>query len=321
MSKTSLNGRATGDANTREARLRVAVAAAMPLSGLVVLFAFRDSWQPWQRLAGATLGMLCLIKAAVFFRESRTKFSAVGKWIFFTCWPGVDPSPFGLGCSRVRKDAGDGSQTLADSATCSDSLKLMGRGAMVMLIGLAMVVAVAFGASRESDWIGWVGIAALFVTLHLGFANVLTGAVRLNGWPVRRLFENPFQSRSLGDFWGRRWNLAFVEMDRMLFMRPLRRVLGARGAILGVFVISGFLHEMAISYPVQAGWGGPMAYFVLQGVLVLFESRYLKRWPVAALRVWAWFWIFAPLPLLFHAPFRERLIVPLFRNLNHWIFP
>jgi alginate O-acetyltransferase complex protein AlgI len=54
----------------------------------------------------------------------------------------------------------------------------------------------------------------------------------------------------------------------------------------------------------------PLAYFALQGILTLFESKLnLPKW---AGRIWTWFWILAPLPLLFHDAFRFAFVVPLF---------
>jgi alginate O-acetyltransferase complex protein AlgI len=161
-------------------------------------------------------------------------------------------------------------------------------------------------------------VAVCLLTVHSGFAQVLTGLFRAAGWPVGKLFDRPFLSRSLADFWSRRWNLAFVEMGRTLFLRPLYRWCGATGAVLGVFLISGLLHEFALSYPVAAGWGGPLAYFLLHGGLVLAEGWWLhpEGWPAAAARLWTAAWVLAPLPWLFHQPFRCELIVPLFRSLQ-----
>jgi hypothetical protein len=106
-------------------------------------------------------------------------------------------------------------------------------------------------------------------------------------------------------------------MDRLLFVPLLRRV-GPMGSLIGVFVISGLLHELAISFPAGAGWGLPSCYFLLQGVLVTLERHLLRpqRWPGALARMWAWSWLLVPLPLLFHTPFRQALVVPLFHRLH-----
>jgi alginate O-acetyltransferase complex protein AlgI len=147
---------------------------------------------------------------------------------------------------------------------------------------------------------------------NFGISNVLTSLMWIAGYRVQPLFDDPLRSLSVRDFWTHRWNRAFVEMDRRMFLRPLTRLFGLRGAVLGVFLISGLLHEMAISYPAGAGWGGPFAYFALQGLFVLTE----KRWRLRG-RIWTWCAILVPLPALFHQPFRDRLIHPLFLWLHN----
>jgi hypothetical protein len=104
---------------------------------------------------------------------------------------------------------------------------------------------------------------------------------------------------------------AFVEMDQIFFLPSLRRWLGKRGAILGVFLVSGLLHEFAISYPAKAGWGGPLIYFAIQAILLFVEKRYRIKgslWTLTAILV--------PLPILFHSPFREACVWPLLENLS-----
>src|SRR5262249_30351983 len=128
----------------------------------------------------------------------------------------------------------------------------------------------------------------------------------------------PLKSSSLREFWSRRWNLAFVEMNRLLFLAPLNRRLGARAGRFAVFVISGLLHELAISYPCLSAWGGPLLYFVLQGTAYLAEPRVLraKRAKGILKRLWVLGVIVVPVPLLFTAPFRDALVVPLFQTLR-----
>ena len=102
-------------------------------------------------------------------------------------------------------------------------------------------------------------------------------------------------------------------MDRILFLPPLRWWLKPRVAAFGVFLISGVLHEMAISYPAGSGFGLPMAYFGIHATAVYAERAVLKlkTWPVAAARTWTIALVFLPLPLLFHHAFRTQLVLPL----------
>jgi alginate O-acetyltransferase complex protein AlgI len=122
---------------------------------------------------------------------------------------------------------------------------------------------------------------------------------------VKPLFESPLRSSSLSNFWSQRWNRPFVELNKIFFMPWLVRRLGMRGAIFVIFLVSGLLHEMAISYPAGAGWGMPLGYFALQGVMVLLERKVPFKGPI-----WVALVVLVPIPILFHAAFRETIILP-----------
>jgi alginate O-acetyltransferase complex protein AlgI len=144
--------------------------------------------------------------------------------------------------------------------------------------------------------------------------NLLAGAWRLRGVACEALFRAPLRSQNLGEFWARRWNLAFSQMTAIAVYRPLAHRLGRGPALMAGFGLSGILHEMAISVPVRAGFGLPLAYFMLHGGLVLIERKLARvghplcGWPG---RAWAIFWVVAPLPILFHRPFLAGVVWPL----------
>ncbi len=130
------------------------------------------------------------------------------------------------------------------------------------MAGAALLVAVAWNLPKLTfDAATWLTLAALLFIVHFGLGAMLPWAIRQLGFAVGPLFRAPERAESLADFWSRRWNLPFVEMDRLLFLRPLRKRLGARGALLSVFVVSGILHELGISYPALSVWGGPYCIF------------------------------------------------------------
>jgi alginate O-acetyltransferase complex protein AlgI len=99
----------------------------------------------------------------------------------------------------------------------------------------------------------------------------------------------------------------------LLFV-PAARRLGATSATLIVFAFSGLVHEMLISVPAGGGYGGPLFYFLLQGSLVLAESchplRALLRQNRLYGRLWTAVVVIVPLPLLFHLPFQQRVVLP-----------
>jgi hypothetical protein len=78
------------------------------------------------------------------------------------------------------------------------------------------------------------------------------------------------------------------------------------------------VHDLIISLPARGGFGLPTLYFLLQGAGVLIEKspfgrRHLRG---SAGRVFAIALAVLPLPLLFHAPFIIRVIVPFMRAIG-----
>jgi hypothetical protein len=96
--------------------------------------------------------------------------------------------------------------------------------------------------------------------------------------------------------------------------RPLASRIGRGSALAAAFAFSGLLHEMALSAPVRAGFGLPLLYFLLHGGLVGVERALaraglpLQGWTG---RLWAGFWLVAPLPLLLHPAFVSGVLWPL----------
>jgi hypothetical protein len=285
-------------------QVRGLLAWTPPLLVVLTALGCGTGWSAPVRLAATTLALYASLKATTILRQAPGELlraSPAGRLAYLTVWPGMSLAPF-----------------QARGSSHPDGGRWLRQGLIRMAIGGLAMLALSRWAPQLSDGLlGWAGIGALLLTVHLGYADVLSGLLRRAGFPVRRLFDNPLASRSLTEFWSRRWNLAFVEMDRLLVV-PLLRRLGPATSLIGVFVISGLLHELAISFPAGAGWGLPSCYFLLQGVLVTLERHLLhpQQWPDTPARMWTWSWLLVPLPLLFHTPFRQALVVPLFRQLH-----
>jgi alginate O-acetyltransferase complex protein AlgI len=159
-------------------------------------------------------------------------------------------------------------------------------------------------------------LPGLSLILHFGVFNLLAGAWRLAGVDCRALFRAPLASKSLAEFWARRWNLGFTEMTSLAIFRPLKRLLGDRGAAFASFLFSGLLHELAISVPVKAGFGLPLLYFALHAFATTIERRLERAGGLFAERpwlgrLWTMTWLLVPLPLLFHPPFLRGCFWPL----------
>lgn len=294
----------------RSERARKLASRAIPFASLLGLAMVGAFYSPSERLLLSTLLLLGLVKCAAALRRPRGElrlFSKLGLALHFAAWPGVDLAPF-----RRR-----GVLEQSEEQQKQDARGLF-RGVACLVLGIAMLAALAwFEPSLDASFAGWATIFALLCAVHLGVGEMLPWIVHAIGFDVAPMFLAPLASTSLSDFWSRRWNRAFVEMDRILFLRPLRRRLGARGALFAVFVLSGVFHEAAISYPAGAGWGGPLLYFVLHGLLVTLAEPRIKS--AGAQRILTWAALLLPLPLLFHAPFREHLILPLLAILSRLI--
>ncbi|MBI1756196.1 MAG: membrane bound O-acyl transferase family-domain-containing protein [Fimbriimonas ginsengisoli] len=271
---------------------------ALVLAGIGLL-TIQASASPGWKLLCASLLFLYLMKGVVLLAlpaAAVRRTPALPYLAFFTVWPGM---------------AIEGLQERR-AATPSD-VQGFGRGLTRFFLGIGLVLIDALLVNRiPALAAAWICVGGLLLAIHLGFSEVLTCLIRLAGRPVDPLFLQPGKSISLEDFWSRRWNRPFVEMDRRLFLRPLMRMLGRGGAMVAVFLISGLLHEMAISYPVGDGWGLPSGYFLLQAAAMLAQNKLRIRSPL-----WTWGFVLIPLPILFHPPFLLGLPLELVRLL-HW---
>src|SRR5713226_852320 len=140
------------------------------------------------------------------------------------------------------------------------------------LVGAALFWGVArLAASASLLAAGWIGLFGLIFLLHFGSFHLFSLAWRSVGIQARPIMDSPIRAASLSELWGRRWNLAFHVLARDLVVGVARHRFGAAGATLLAFVASGLLHDLVISVPARGGYGLPTAYFLLQGIGLLFE--------------------------------------------------
>ena len=161
---------------------------------------------------------------------------------------------------------------------------------------------------------GWIGMLGMILLLHFGSFEIVALCWRSLGVDAVPIMSDPLRSRSLSDFWGKRWNLGFRQLSHDLIFRPLHRILGAGLAGFLVFVSSGLIHDLVISVPARGGYGLPTIYFAIQGLGVAVERaafgrklglrRNLRGWLFMAVL------IVGPVFLLYHPPFVLRVIIP-----------
>jgi hypothetical protein len=237
----------------------------------------------------------------------RTALDGAPRWRhagYLLAWPGLD-------AAALMYAAPDQPPVLRDCV----------RGVRNFLIGVTLFFGVArFVADRNLYVAGCVGMAGVVLVLHFGLFHILSWAWRRSGVDARPLMNAPVVSTSLGEFWGRRWNTAFRDFTHRFLFRPLTRLLGVRAGIAGGFVFSGLIHELVVSVPAGGGYGGPTAFFVVQGLGIFVErsklgaeiglGRGMRGWLLAMLL------LVIPAPLLFHRPFVERIVVPFMQSMG-----
>lgn len=219
-------------------------------------------------------------------------------------WPGMDANAF-----LVRR------------AVNSAALHDWAGAITTTLAGVGLLWLAATGArATEPLLTGWLGMIGVVLLLHFGFFRLLALAWQTAGRDVKPLMRAPLLATSLADFWGNRWNTAFNALAHDLAFRPLVRRAGVVGATLGVFLISGVIHDLVISLPARGGYGLPTAYFCVQGLAVLFERSRAGR----AIRLGrggrGWLFVIiataAPAFWLFHPAFIHNVILPMLQTIG-----
>ncbi len=256
-------------------------AALVLAGGLILLMAgLFAPVQGWLHMWLSCGGLYLLAKAAVLPERDRLAFVLL--------WPGLDARAF------LRPAV--------------EAIPLKKRGTINLLAGacLIWVVARAIPHPFAATWVAMVGF---ILTLHCGIFTLLAAVWRRLGRDVMPLMEAPLLTASVTEFWGRRWNHAFRDVAHALLFKPVSRRFGALAGVWAVFLASGLVHELVVSVPAGAGYGGPTLYFLIQALALSLERGcpLKQRW-IWRLRALAF--LLLPLPLLFPRPFVMNVCHP-----------
>lgn len=237
---------------------------------------------PLARMIVIIVAIFIVMKIAVL-AVSPARLRPVHAFAFFL-WPGMRPSTF-----AVRRDR-------------RIDLRSLGRGLMNVAIGVALFLLARFVAASSVIAGVVLALVAFSLALHFGLFSIVTAFWRFAGFKAEDLFIQPWRSRSLAEFWSRRWNVGFSDMIALVIHRPIAARYGRTAGIIASFLGSAVLHELAISVPAAGGYGLPSLYFALHGALVAMNARGRAVTLVALL---------APVPLVFHPPFVRAIVIPL----------
>lgn len=226
-------------------------------------------------------------------------------FFFLFLWPGMDAQAFLFG--KTSEDR--------------PRLKDWGRACLkTALGGILFWMVPRLISTADPLLLGWVAMVGLIFLLHFGGFELLSLFWQGRGIQAEPLMEAPVFSRSLSEFWGKRWNRGFRQLGHRFVFQPLRPSLGTAMAGFAVFLVSGLIHDLVIAVPARGGYGLPTSYFIFQGLGVTLErsrwgkkvglDRGIRGWLMMAL------WTAGPAYFLFPPPFVREIILPMMSALG-----
>ncbi len=245
------------------------------------------------------------------------------KWM--TWWTAHDQVPASVGRSLAYLLAWPGmdADTFLDARVQPDRpmLKEWLWATTKNALGIVLLWIIARRIPAEQSLLrGWIGLFGLIFLLHFGSFHLISLFWRTNGISAAPIMSSPILSKTLSEFWGKRWNLGFRQLAHEFIFTPLQKHTGASVAGLLVFVVSGLIHDLVISVPARGGYGLPTGYFIVQGLGVMFErsapARRMGLQTGLPARIFTLLVTAAPAFWLFHPPFVHRVIIPFMQAIH-----
>jgi hypothetical protein len=269
-------------------------------------FAFRKVVPAWEFMWALAVSIFAGLKWLTWWKARKQVRHALWRSAaYLLAWPGMDAHSF-LDSERHAHGPAVRAWLWAIVETAA--------GAIFLWV-VARMIPESNGLLR-----GWTGMLGLILLLHFGSFQILAFTWQSLGVAATPIMAAPLRSHSLGEFWGRRWNLGFRQLSHELIFRPLHGVLGVGGAGFLVFVISGLLHDLVISVPARGGFGLPTIYFVVQGAGVAIERSRAGQHLGLGRGVSGWIFMAvitaAPAFCLFHPPFVRSVILPFMKAIG-----
>jgi hypothetical protein len=138
------------------------------------------------------------------------------------------------------------------------------------------------------------GAVMVYITLDMIYdIAMLIGRIllRQSAWQWPPLFDHPWMSTSITEFWSFRWHQLFRYLFVTFGSRPGGALLGRAGALMGAFAMSAVLHDLSM-WGVGRGMefrtiGG---FFLLMGVGAALEHAFKVVTGRSVGGIWGWAW-------------------------------
>lgn len=262
--------------------------------------------EPWAEMWLIAAMIFVVAKSVSWFGRGPTRGVSFGRsFAYLVMWPGLDARAFLVGRDARRPGWREWAFALLQ----------FGFG-LSLTFGLVRAV-----PADQQLLVGWIGAVGLIFLLHFGSFHLISCFWRSFDVDAKPIMSWPIAARSVSEFWGQRWNLAFRDLSARFIFRPVARRWSVGCGTLAVFVFSGLVHDLVISVPARAGYGLPTLYFLIQAAAVFVERSKPGRriglgrgWRG---RVFAIVIVGAPVGfLLFHPPCVTRVLAPFVTTLN-----
>lgn len=295
------NAQGTSEPNPIALALRITIYFVVPCA---VIY-FRNRMQPWIFMWLLAASIFAICKSQSWFAASelahRATWQRNAAYLFF--WPGMNANQF-LGATIAVPRPTEREWLSAIAKTFSGA-------ALIWFVARRM---------PHPLLAAWIGMLGLILILHFGAFHLLSLIWRSAGISAQPIMQHPLQSKSLSEFWGKRWNLGFRQLSHDWIFAPLRKHFGIAFATLAAFAGSGLIHDLVISVPARGGYGLPTVYFLAQGIGVLIErSPFGTKFGLSrGVAGWLWMAVFtaAPAYFLFHPWFAMRVMIPFLRAIR-----
>ncbi|EGN98972.1 hypothetical protein SERLA73DRAFT_108219 [Serpula lacrymans var. lacrymans S7.3] len=132
---------------------------------------------------------------------------------------------------------------------------------------------IACAVTFLAGWTAYLVIELFYVLTAIQF--VLLFGQHPQQWPP--LFDSPWLSTSLTDFWGKRWHQLFRNCFVSVGSQPFSYLAGRVGGVMGAFLMSSILHDLGMR-AMDRGQDSLyiFAFFMMNGVGLILERIWLK---------------------------------------------
>ena len=279
------------------ANIKVSAAWIVTIFSVVLMKIFVSDLAPGTQMMALIFALFLGMKAVAVCAMLPRGMTNFQRWTLFSLgWVGMSPLPFERNNTQLV------------------SKRTIIGGFISILIGLGWLAVVCFllAKSGPSLILLIAAFPAFIFIFHGGIFHLLAAFYQGKRIAVTEVMDYPISSRSLNEFWSKRWNIVFIGMLRQSVFLPVARKYGSRSALLISFLVSGLLHEVALSLPVNKGFGFPTLYFLIQALLIMAERHFLKGKMGRLLVIFS---LLIPLPLLFHPAFLQEIMQPFLQQI------